>query len=265
MSPPADRFPSQDADPTHPSQANDGILRSASRNSYADVIVVAAFAILGMGSGVFLSIRNSAPPIVISFLLATGIAALTYKFLGGIEGASFKVGALKLTGSLAALVGIAMIINSQLVHQIEPARVWYLDGTVVDKSRKPVDKLNDADFTVFPALARAEKLGGFRVKFIRDMTAGALSTFLTVKHDGFGPVTVPLDLDQLKKLYPDAEIKDNTIKIDHIILPRQPNFEVSSSAKRAQVQPLQQEQLAVYGAAAEAAQPANPTTGGVPK
>jgi len=46
---------------------------SPGRRWYVDEIVVAAFAFLGFGSGVFLPLRfgfNVVPPIVVSFLLA---------------------------------------------------------------------------------------------------------------------------------------------------------------------------------------------------
>jgi hypothetical protein len=81
--------------------------------------VVAAFAFLGVGGAVFLPIRFHVPPIVISFLMATGVAALAYRYLGGIPGASIAIGALKLSGALAALVGIALLINSYLPGQIQ--------------------------------------------------------------------------------------------------------------------------------------------------
>ena len=91
--------------------------------------MVAAFAFLGFAGAVFLPLRYDVKPIVVSFLLATGIAALTYRYLGGIEGASFTVGLLKLTGTLGALVGIAMLINAELVNQND-VQVWYLRGRV---------------------------------------------------------------------------------------------------------------------------------------
>jgi hypothetical protein len=95
---------------------------TSGRSWSMDDIVVAAFAFLGIGCAVFLQLRfEYVPPIIVSFLLATGLAALTYRFLGGVEGASFAVGALKLGGALAALVGIAMLINRALVSQSSAA------------------------------------------------------------------------------------------------------------------------------------------------
>lgn len=92
---------------------------SAPRKWPLDDIVVVVFALFGFAGAVFLPLRYNIPPIVTSFLLATGLAALAYRFLGGIPGSSIVIGALKLGGSLAALVGIAIVINGYLVTQVQ--------------------------------------------------------------------------------------------------------------------------------------------------
>jgi hypothetical protein len=230
------------------------------RKWYIDEIVVAAFAFLGFGGAVFLPLRYNLPPIVVSFLLATGLAALTYRYLGGIEGTSFAIGALKLTGTLAALVGIAMLINSQLVSQTT-VQVWYLSGRVVNEKKNTVDKLEDADFTVFPANAHAEQLGDFHVEFIRHTTELADNrSYLSVKHPGFGEVTIPLELERLKKLYPDATIHGKYISIEHIVLPESTD---SGLVKGAPATLLTRQQLNDYNTASQSAKPANPNVGGV--
>ncbi len=60
-----------------------------------DRIGAAVAAILGFVGGVFLQLFTEAAPILVAVLLATGVAALVYAFLGGIEQATFSVGALK--------------------------------------------------------------------------------------------------------------------------------------------------------------------------
>jgi len=121
------------------------------RHWYVDEIIVAAFAFLGVGGAVFLPLRYTIPPITTSFLLATGLAALTYRFLGGIQGASFTVGSLKLGGALAALVGIAMLINHALVaEQPAPHQAYQLKGLVVDDKGQPVPNLNVSNFSLSP-------------------------------------------------------------------------------------------------------------------
>jgi hypothetical protein len=81
--------------------------------------VVAAFAFLGVAGAVFVPIRLHVPPILISFLMATGLASLAYRYLGGIPGTSIVIGTLKLGGALAALVGIAVLINNYVSRQVQ--------------------------------------------------------------------------------------------------------------------------------------------------
>lgn len=82
----------------------------------ADDLVVVIFAFLGFVGSVVLY-RIAAPPIIVSFFLSTGVASLVYRFLGGIQGASFVWGALKLGGAMAALVGTAIAVNYYLELQ----------------------------------------------------------------------------------------------------------------------------------------------------
>jgi len=84
-----------------------------------DDAIVTIFAFLGFGGALFLPLKYHIPPIMLSFLAATGIAALTYRFLGGVEGTSITVGALKATGALAALIGLALIMNHYLIEQAQ--------------------------------------------------------------------------------------------------------------------------------------------------
>jgi len=84
----------------------------------ADDIVVITFAAIGLGGSIALVLWTTAPPIITSFLFTTGIAALIYRFLGGIQRASFSVGALKLGGTAAFLVGVALLINPYLESQL---------------------------------------------------------------------------------------------------------------------------------------------------
>jgi hypothetical protein len=237
------------------------------RHWYIDEIVVAAFSFLGFGGAVFLPLKfgfDNVPPIVVSFLLATGLAALTYKYLGGIEGASFAVGALKLGGTLAALVGIALLINSQLMKQISHNQIWYVSGRVLDDQKHPVNELNDADFTVFPGAGHAEQLGDFRVEFIRDNSQGGLQhVYLSVNHRGYGQVTIPLDVGELKSLYPDVRVEGQLINLDHITLPQGNGAEAPYSKDGPPPQALQPAQVPAYNAVAESAKPAN--SGGLPQ
>ena len=132
-----------------------------------DEIVVSAFAIFGVAGAVFLPLKfgfNKIPPIVVSFLLATGLAALAYRYLGGIQDASFGIGALKLGGSLGALVGIALLINQVLPAQVSPYQVWEVSGQVVQDTGQPVEPLDISDFALDPEAFHHGDAGSFTLK-----------------------------------------------------------------------------------------------------
>ena len=88
----------------------------SSRDSVGPYIVVAACLVLG----VLLTLIGDKPPsMVISVLLACGIAALLYGILGGVTGADFNLGPLKVGGSAAVLLGGTWLINYYLQPQLE--------------------------------------------------------------------------------------------------------------------------------------------------
>lgn len=58
------------------------------------------------------------PPMLVSMLLGIGTAALTYRYLGGTRGSEFQVGALKVAGSAAMLLGTAAFTNWGLADQM---------------------------------------------------------------------------------------------------------------------------------------------------
>ena len=59
------------------------------------------------------------PPTLIAVFLGIAVAALLYRFLGGVHDATFAVGALKVTGSAAVLAGVAWWSNGELQEQME--------------------------------------------------------------------------------------------------------------------------------------------------
>jgi hypothetical protein len=82
-------------------------------------IVLTTAVVLGLVGGAILSTLN-VPPITSAIFFGVGIAALVYRFLGGIsQKTSITIIGIKLTGSAAALIGIALIVNSYLVIQVE--------------------------------------------------------------------------------------------------------------------------------------------------
>ncbi|RAP33490.1 hypothetical protein DID80_08030, partial [Candidatus Marinamargulisbacteria bacterium SCGC AAA071-K20] len=82
-------------------------------------VILTAIVVGFFGSAV---LHNMAmPPIVVAVFLSTGISSLVYRFLGGLQVNSFNLGAVKLSGSVAALIACVWFINAQLVAQtIQP-------------------------------------------------------------------------------------------------------------------------------------------------
>jgi len=84
--------------------------------SNEDKVIVFSVA-LGLLGGVALYFL-SAPPIIISIFLAMGVSALVYRFLGGIRSkTTLAVKTITISGTLAALVAVAIIINTYLAQE----------------------------------------------------------------------------------------------------------------------------------------------------
>jgi len=234
MGDPKNVSPSAEVDPPAPGP------EPPRRAWYVDEIVVSAFAFLGIGGGVFLPLEygfDKIPPITASFLLATGLAALTYRYLGGIEGASFTVGTLKLGGALAALVGIAMLINNSLTPWVRPPiqpppayQIWTVTGQVTNESGNPIDPLAPTDIVLSPPHTQLFRDGNFETDFYV-MPSNTISPFPTlfVSHDGY--MQDPVDLN------PNATTNDvqmtrtgQTIKINPIKLQPQGQYHPSQQA-----------------------------------
>jgi hypothetical protein len=89
-------------------------------NRFSDAwedVAVACFSLLGLVGSVVLYYLKF-PSVMISVFLSAGITALVYRFLGGIKGATFAVGSLKLGGAIAVLIGVAYWIDS--TKQLDP-------------------------------------------------------------------------------------------------------------------------------------------------
>jgi len=86
-------------------------------NKFEKIVIILAL-IIGFLGGTILVFIPETPAMLISILLAIGIATLVYHFLGGIENAQLNTGAIKLGGSMAALFAGILIINPQLDKQL---------------------------------------------------------------------------------------------------------------------------------------------------
>ncbi len=88
--------------------------------SNEDLVIITVIAAGFLASAVIFIFRLGIPPIITAVLLGTAVSALVYRFLGGIHvDTSFAVGALKVSGTMAALIGCAYFINGQLEKQIQ--------------------------------------------------------------------------------------------------------------------------------------------------
>lgn len=77
------------------------------------ICIILSIGLLGGVALIFLKM----PPIIPSIFIAMAISTLVFYFLGGIENSNFDMGPVKLSGSIAALIGSAFFINWQLSGQ----------------------------------------------------------------------------------------------------------------------------------------------------
>lgn len=197
---------------TDPSTASPPPTMSPSKRAWPmDDIVVAAFAFLGLGGAVLLPVKFYIPPITISFLLATGLAALTYRYLGGIQNSSFSVGALKLGGALGALVGIALLINTRLQPQMPaPPKqflVWEVSGQVTDDAGTPIEPLDTDDIKLKPPPLQPSVQGKFKLALHSWPDIEGRNAFpgLSISHNGYTPHPIDLNPNAIN----DVEITRN--------------------------------------------------------
>jgi len=184
------------------------------RHWYIDEIVVAAFAFFGLAGGVLLPLHYTVPPITTSFLLATGLAALAYKYLGGIEGASLTIGALKLGGSLAALVGIALLINQTLARQSrQTVQVFEVSGQVLDDSNQPIQPLDTKDIAINPPVYEPLVDGNFKIDVHSSIGVDGRPELpmLSISHDGFDSQSFDLNAKTVQR-------QGQRIDLGHIVL-----------------------------------------------
>lgn len=84
---------------------------------FEDKVILTAL-LTGFPGSIFIYFLDL-PAVIVATFLGTGIAALIYRFLGGAAGASMAMGTLKLSGSIAVLLGSAWFINNELIGQIK--------------------------------------------------------------------------------------------------------------------------------------------------
>lgn len=191
--------------PAVPTQTPPTAAPSGFRPLSLDDFVPLAVAIFGLAGGVFLPHVLHMPAITTSFLLATGAAAVTFRFLGGVQGASFAVGGLKVGGTLGALIGLALIINHSLAPETQPPpappapplhQAYHVTGTVVDAKGVPVDGLQIGNFLVSPQGTYPNPEGGkFSLVFASGVDFNGKPTFpsLTISDGSLVSNPIPLN------------------------------------------------------------------------
>lgn len=187
------------------------------RASPLDDTVIVLFAFLGVGAAVVLPlVFNNFSPTTTAFLLATGLAALIYRFLGGIQGTSFNIGAAKLTGTLAALLATAFYAHKWMASDPAPPpphlQAWEVSGQVTDQSGQPVAPLMDpGDFAIYPQSTETLPGGEFRLKVYSepDPSGSGKSTFPTLQISYANYIPGVLDLNDPTKV----KQQDFSIKI----------------------------------------------------
>lgn len=191
-----------------------------------DDFFVAGLAVVSIPTAVVLIcvLPNRIPAILPSVLLATGLAALIYRFLGGLEGASFQMGAFKAAGGLAAVVLLAYGVNYYLQKQDPDSRkvIYTITGTAVDVNRIPVP-MDQSDVSAVPTPVTVQKngTGSFAVDFVEEEN-GALARnpkpLATIRinhlHCPIAPNDSPADINQCsKQSVPNVTLASEPVKV----------------------------------------------------
>lgn len=122
--------------------------RKVSHIIFEDTVITVAVAIGILGGGI-MSLFSRVPPIIISIFLGMGISSLVYRFLGGInQDTSITIKGIKLTGTVAVLIGCSLIINTELSRQLKPVEL---------KSENLILEVREGDFLSRDIEVRIEK------------------------------------------------------------------------------------------------------------
>jgi hypothetical protein len=86
-------------------------------NKFEKIVIITTLVIGLIGGVLLLILFDKLPSIIPAIFLAMAISVLVYHFMGGLKGAKFSMGPVKMGGSLAALIGCAVVINHYLTEQ----------------------------------------------------------------------------------------------------------------------------------------------------
>ncbi|MGE0076373.1 MAG: hypothetical protein AB7S48_00785 [Bacteroidales bacterium] len=116
-------------------------------------IVVILVLIVGVLGGIILIYIRNTPPILIAILFSMSIATLVYHFLGGIKNAQLNTGAIKLGGTMAALLSSILLLNKPLEKQlnsISTNETYFINSKseIVTSNNKVIGKINLDNYTL---------------------------------------------------------------------------------------------------------------------
>ena len=110
--------------------------------SQEDYVIISAMALFGGGAAVMFVYHF--PAILIAIATATAVSALIYRFLGGVAGASFTIGALKLAGTGAMLIGTAWWVDDRLTVEL-PTTPSGISSAIQDRNEQIQDLKTTVD------------------------------------------------------------------------------------------------------------------------
>lgn len=111
--------------PIDKTQANIGL----SAEDFVIIIIIVVTLILALISTMlwFIDEPILVPPPIISIFLGIAVAALLYRFLGGVADASFRLGALRVGGAAAILIFVAWWANDKLAEYLPEPTIESFD------------------------------------------------------------------------------------------------------------------------------------------
>ena len=155
-----------------------------------DIVIVSVIALGFLGSIVITMFALSVPSVIVAILLGAAVAALVYRFLGGISPqTSFKLGALKISGTMAALVGCAYFINIELEKQLMPTmdslfspnfNEWFIvkkttaEPIAVEVNRVGTISIPDLTDLENNRLSATKETDGLKINLTEDFSIGTL-------------------------------------------------------------------------------------------
>lgn len=127
---------------------------------FEDIIILSA-CVVGLFGGIILFFLD-ASPVIIAWFIALGSAALVYRFLGGIpENSSVTSKTLKISGTLGAMLGIAIFMNPILETQMAPTRDELFNPPVNNWIAVSKEKCEPVDL----AIEKIKMKGSNEIKF----------------------------------------------------------------------------------------------------